>query len=354
MPRAGRRAIVWSIAAFWSLHLLVLAAISAASSQDPAGVLARRMGLVVIAAGLCYAIHLVLRPVRARPFWQMALIAGALALVGAAIYGAVTTAILYYGIGYPDMPYKGPLRPYTMSMFIEDAFLWLYSFFSWTALYLALVYQFDLRERERLLAQVEALAHKAQVRALRYQINPHFLFNTLNSISAMIWEKDLQRAEEMVLGLSSFLRTTLGIDPSEDVTLAQEIALQRLYLDIEQIRYPERLKVEIDIPAELQDARVPSLILQPLVENAIKYGVARSSSTTKLRIAAQHSRDALMLCVEDDAHPSSKEAPTSTGLGLLNVRQRLATRFGERWSLNAAPGGSRGFRVDLGIPLRYA
>lgn len=350
--RDEHRAVLWSILAFWTVHVVVLTVIAALVSADLSGVTVRRIWLSVLAAVLCYAIHRALRPLRGRPFRQIAVLASLFALVGSAIYGAVTTAILYYGIAYPQMPYFGPLRPYTINMFVEDAFLWLYSFFSWTALYLALIYHFDARERERRLAQVEAFAHKAQVRALRYQINPHFLFNTLNSISSMMWERELDRAEGMLVSLSSFLRTTLEIDPAEDVTLAQEIALQQLYLEIEQIRFPERLKVEIDIPPELEGARVPSLILQPLVENAIKYAVAPSKGATRLRIVAHRLEDSLMLRVEDDG--DGPEIAGGTGVGLLNVRQRLATRFGERWSLNAGPGRTEGFRVTLGMPLQYA
>jgi two-component system LytT family sensor kinase len=350
--RDEHRAVLWSILAFWIVHLAVLAVLSLLVSSDPVGVIFRRFLLVFVAAMLCYAIHRALRPLRWRPFWQIAILASLFALIGSAVYGAITTAILYYGIGYPGMPYFGPLRPYTINMFVEDAFLWLYSFFSWTALYLALIYHFDARDRERRLARMEAFAHKAQVRALRYQINPHFLFNTLNSISSMMWEKELDRAEGMLVSLSSFLRTTLEIDPSEDVTLAQEIALQQLYLEIEQIRFPERLKVEIDIPPELEGARVPSLILQPLVENAIKYAVAPSKGATRLRIVAHRLEDSLMLQVEDDG--DGPDVAGGTGVGLLNVRQRLATRFGERWSLNAGPGRTEGYRVVLGMPLQYA
>ena len=354
----GHRAVLWSIAIFWTVHLMVQTVLSLLVSTDPVGVITRRFWMVFIAAGLCYGIHRVLRPLRWRPFWQIVVLATLLALLGAAIYGAITTAILYYGIGYPQMPYYGQLRPYTLQMFLEDAFLWLYSFFSWTALYFALIYHFDARDRERQLARVEAFAHKAQVRALRYQINPHFLFNTLNSISSMMWEKEIDRAEGMLVSLSSFLRTTLEIDPSEDVTLAQEIALQQLYLQIEQIRFPERLKVEFDIPPELEGARVPSLILQPLVENAIKYAVAPSKGATRLRIVAHRLEDSLMLQVDDDGDGPGVSAVAGvsggTGVGLLNVRQRLATRFGERWSLNAGPRHGEGYRVVLGMPLQYA
>ncbi|WP_147417612.1 sensor histidine kinase [Sphingomonas cavernae] len=306
----------------------------------------RRIPLTMLAMLLCYAIYRYLRRRRGGSFWRLAVMAGGLALAAAAIYGLVTTIVFAF---------IAPIRnfgPYQWRMFLEDSFIWLYSFFSWAAIHLAMVYSFEVSDRERRLVKVEALAHQAQVHALRYQINPHFLFNTLNSISSMIWDRELKGAEAMLVSLSAFLRTTLEIDPSEDVTLSQEIALQQLYLEIEQIRFFERLKVEIDIPSELADARVPSLILQPLVENAIKYAVAPSKGVTRLRIAANRSDDSLMLHIEDDG--SVTQVAGGTGVGLRNVRQRLAARFGERWSLDAGPAIRQGYRVTLGMPLQYA
>src|SRR5207237_6086727 len=120
-----------------------------------------------------------------------------------------------------------------------------------------------------------------------YQINPHFLFNTLNSLSSLVMTGRGDRAETMLLALSTFFRTSLSIDPSADVTLAEEIDLQRLYLDIEKARFPDRLHVEIDVPEELEQARLPALLLQPIVENAIKYGVSKSRKAILVRIAAR-------------------------------------------------------------------
>ncbi|MCJ8158426.1 sensor histidine kinase [Sphingomonas sp. LaA6.9] len=336
-----------AILAFWIVHFCVLMALSKLSGATyMLDIALRRVPFTMVAMLLCYAIYRILQRRRADSFWRLALTAGALALVAAAIYGLVTT------IGFAFIAPIRDFGPYQWRMFLEDSFIWLYSFFSWAAIHLAMVYSFEVGDRERRLAQVEALAHQAQVHALRYQVNPHFLFNTLNSISSMIWERELQGAEAMLVSLSAFLRTTLEIDPAEDVTLSQEIALQKLYLEIEQIRFSERLTVEIDIPLELQDARVPSLILQPLVENVIKYAVAPSKQATRLRIAAKRCDDRLMLHVEDDG--AAAKINGGTGVGLHNVRQRLATRFGESWTFDAGPTAQRGFRVTLGMPLQYA
>src|SRR4028118_477353 len=141
----------------------------------------------------------------------------------------------------------------------------------------------QLRAADRRAAVLEREAQDAQLRALRYQINPHFLFNTLNSLSSLVLTQRTDTAERMIMNLSTFFRTTLSADPTADVSLEEEIKLQRLYLDIEQIRFPDRLRVEVDVPEPLLAARVPVLLLQPVVENAVKYGVARSRGAVTLR-----------------------------------------------------------------------
>lgn len=345
--RQENRIIFGSILAFWILHLVFLGIMAQITSGNFLGISVRRVPAVLLAVGLCYAIHLLLRPIRRRGFSRTVPLAAVLAAVGAAIYGAFTTWIFFYADGFGFRPTQ-EIGPYTIRILAEDAFIWLYSFLSWTAFYLALVYSFDVRDRERRLARVEALAHKAQVHALRYQLNPHFLFNTLNALSSMIWERELERAEGMLMSLSSFLRTTLEIEPGDDVTLEQEIALQRLYLEIEQVRFSDRLQVEIDIPAEIRDVPVPCLILQPLIENAIKYAVAPSKQPIRVRIAGRRCGDALMLEVEDDGR--AEAVAGGTGIGLANVRSRLAARFGDRWSFEAGPR-SPGFSVKMTMPL---
>ena len=164
---------------------------------------------------------------------------------------------------------------------------WYFLLAAWCAFFIAMTQQHRTRLTELRLAEAETAAHAAQVRALRYQVNPHFLFNTLNSLSSLVMSGRSDRAEEMLMALSTFFRTSLSMDPSADVSLAEEIGLQRLYLEIEKVRFPERLDVNIDIPEELERARVPALILQPLVENAIKYGVSATTAKVDLSIRAR-------------------------------------------------------------------
>ncbi len=209
---------------------------------------------------------------------------------------------------------------------------------------------------QRRLADAESAAQAAQVRALRYQVNPHFLFNTLNSLSSLVMTGRTDRAETMLLALSTFFRTSLSLDPGADVTLAEEIELQRLYLDIEKARFPDRLQVEIDVPEDLEQARLPALILQPIVENAIKYGVSKSRKAVVIRIEARPLGDGRMVVEVANRlkHGGKIDLPAAThegtGLGLANVCQRLEARFGSRASCRYGPMTEGGFKVTLTMP----
>ena len=225
-------------------------------------------------------------------------------------------------------------------------------FIAWAALYLALCYAAEAQMLERRTAQLRGAAQAAELRALRYQVNPHFLFNTLNSLSSLVMTGKREEAERMILNLSNFFRTSLSGDPTEDVPLSAEIQLQRLYLDIEGVRFPDRLLVKVDLPERLRNACVPGLLLQPLVENAVKYGVARSRRPVTIRLAALEDSGGLVLTVENDGEPGGVRAEEQgTGVGLANVRDRLAARFGDRASCRWGPLPGGGFRVTLMMPI---
>ena len=233
---------------------------------------------------------------------------------------------------------------------------WYFLLAAWCAFFIAMTQQHRTRITELRLAEAETAAHAAQVRALRYQVNPHFLFNTLNSLSSLVMSGRSDQAEEMLMALSTFFRTSLSVDPSADVSLAEEIALQRLYLDIEKVRFPDRLEVEIDIPEQLEQARVPALLLQPLVENAIKYGVSQTTARVKLSIRARHlDGNRMQLDVVNRATGTTKKiapapAHTGTGVGLANVCQRLEAHFGKRADCRFGPIEG-GYEVSLAMPL---
>jgi LytS/YehU family sensor histidine kinase len=233
---------------------------------------------------------------------------------------------------------------------------WYFLLAAWCAFFIAMTQQHRTRLTELRLAEAETAAHAAQVRALRYQVNPHFLFNTLNSLSSLVMSGRADRAEEMLMALSTFFRTSLSMDPSVDVSVSEEIALQRLYLDIEQVRFPNRLDVNIDIPDDLAAARVPALILQPLVENAIKYGVSATTEKVELSIRARRLDGGRMqLDVTNRAlggRSKKARAPThqGTGLGLANVSERLRAHFGDRADVRFGPI-TGGYEVSLAMPV---
>jgi two-component system LytT family sensor kinase len=225
-------------------------------------------------------------------------------------------------------------------------------FIAWAALYLALSYAAEVGALERRAAVLRAAAQSAELRALRYQVNPHFLFNTLNSLSALVLAGKREQAERMIINLATFFRTSLTGDPTEDVRLSEEIALQRLYLDIERVRFPDRLLVEIDVPDGLLAACIPGLILQPLVENAVKYAVSRARRAVTIRISAQQNATGLSLAVEDDGEAVGHVvAEAGTGVGLRNVRDRLSARYGEAATCDWGARPSAGFAVMLTLPL---
>jgi two-component system LytT family sensor kinase len=235
---------------------------------------------------------------------------------------------------------------------------WLFFFMAWSAFYLAIKAQALALTAERRAADAESAAQAAQLRALRYQINPHFLFNTLNSLSSLVMTGRSDRAEAMLLALSTFFRSSLSLDPAADISLAQEIDLQRLYLEIEKARFPDRLKVEIDVPEALQSARLPALILQPIVENAIKYGVSKTRQKMLIRIAGETLGDGRMMITISNqlANGGKNELPAAThegtGLGLANVSERLETRFGSRAGCRYGPMTGGGYKVTLTMPVQ--
>lgn len=205
--------------------------------------------------------------------------------------------------------------------------------------------------RERQLVAAQTAAQQAELEALRLQLNPHFLFNTLNAISALIVTRRNEDAEEMTDKLSSFLRASLACDPTELVPLEEELDLTADYLAIEAVRFGERLRVEIDCAPAARGLHVPGLLIQPLVENAVKYGVARSAQPVTIAIDAAVADGRLCLTITNDGgvdRPGIKVA--GTGVGLRNVRRRLEALYGDRASLTAGPDGA-GFKARILLPL---
>ena len=234
---------------------------------------------------------------------------------------------------------------------------------AWTGLYYAINYFLQLEEQADRLERLEAQATSAQLAMLRYQLNPHFLFNTLNSISTLVLLKQTEPANAMLTRLSRFLRHTLISQPGGTVTVEQEVETLKLYLDIERMRFEERLQTEFDIAEEAAEAILPSLLLQPLIENAIKYAVSPLEEGAKIALSAQLSGSRLRLVVSDtgpglkvpvestrDSLPQSA-SPDSTGVGLANIRDRLAQAYGTNHLFEIRSPVKGGFTVIIEIPF---
>ncbi|MBB3859967.1 sensor histidine kinase YesM [Novosphingobium hassiacum] len=231
---------------------------------------------------------------------------------------------------------------------------------SWTGLYYAINFFLQVEEQNDQLIRLEAQATSAQLAMLRYQLNPHFLFNTLNSISTLVLLKQTEPANAMLSRLSSFLRYTLVNEPTARVTVAQEVETLKLYLDIELMRFEERLRTHFRIEDAVRNALMPSLLLQPLVENAIKYAVSPLEYGAEITIEAQLVGPMLRVTVSDTGpglQPGTDPATVfgvssdSTGIGLANIRDRLAQAYGEsqRFDISNRPEG--GFQVVLELPF---
>ncbi|MEO7171107.1 MAG: histidine kinase [Sphingomonas sp.] len=329
-----------------SLAMFALGAALSGNPHLPESALVRIL-VYGIGIAFCYALHRLLRRLSHRSFRTRAL---ALALT--APFAAETFAWLNY---FAFAAFDGRTIHLTIvdwNAAISVLSLWTWFFIAWTGLYLAIEYNFDAKEEARRSAELRNLAHSAKLRALSNQINPHFLFNSLNSISSLILDGKSADAEKMLTGLSTFFRSTLSIDPLIDASLEHEFDLHRRYLAIEQMRYPD-LTVEFLLPEELRKAALPALILQPLVENAIKHGVAKSLPPTSISISARRDGEALVVTVANTGRvgPATPRACTD-GIGLANVRERLAEHYGPAQGL-AITSGAGTFEASITIPLGF-
>ena len=333
----------------WTLTYLIVTARVMADPMPHAGAMAlRRLFLSFLGFLACIVIGRILSALANQPIWRRLAAAVVLSAIGGFSYSYVNYAVFYL---IAPLWKVEPLSQISVA-FTASMFFW--TFLAWCALYFALRYEEELKEKNLRLVASQALAMDAQNRMLRYQINPHFLFNTLNALSSLILAKENERAERVVLSLSSFLRHTLEKEMPDKSPLSDEIDAQRQYLSIEQARFEDRLNFIEHIPLELRDALAPSLILQPLVENAVKYGVARSNQTVTIEITAEAADGRLRLTVSDDGGDGAGAAPPKLGLGLENVRRRLELIYGKAAALTCGPRRPQGFLASVEIPLERA
>ena len=227
-----------------------------------------------------------------------------------------------------------------------------YTILAWSLLYIGIKRQQALiAERERAV-RAETLAQKAQLDALRWQLNPHFLFNALNAISTLVIDGRSHEAAAMIARLGDLLRSTLELPAEVEIPLASEIELMRRYLDLEQVRLGERLSIDVSVDDDAWKARVPSLLLQPLVENAVRHAIAPRTRGGRINVSAQRVDGRLALSVEDDG-PSMREDELTAnipGIGLSNTRERLRHLYGEAQLVALDRGALGGLRVRLELP----
>jgi two-component system LytT family sensor kinase len=265
--------------------------------------------------------------------------------------GAITAAYVWALLSWcPDA-----CRPASAMGYVAygGSFLWIV--IAWAGLYWGIKNHQRLQQQTQTALQANAMAHEAQLKMLRYQLNPHFLFNTLNAISTLILDHDTGTANRMLASLSAFLRHSLDADPMQRVSLRQELEAINLYLGIEKLRFAERLQLSVDIEPQAYAAAVPSLLLQPLVENAIKYAVARRVEGGAIGIAARVVDGQLEIVLGDDGPgfpaPGADGLPEGRGVGLRNARERLRVLFGPRQSFVLRNRQPRGAEVVLRLPF---
>jgi hypothetical protein len=347
---------------FWTLHLSGWAAFGLGMALSRLGrypidyMVATKVVLAVSGAVFSLALRALYRRALAedasltRTILTSAVASFALSLVWTAFYNLADARIATAMLGR-DVTIENASQLFSTSFYHTFALL------AWSVLYIGVKRQLALQvARERML-RAEALAHQARLQALRFQIQPHFLFNTLNALSTLIVEQRSAEASQLLSRLSDFLRHTLAGPDSEDVTMGEELEFARRYLDIEQVRFGDRLRVAWDVPIELQNARVPTLLLQPLLENAVRHGVAPSVRGGIIRVAARRTGDTLSISVVDDVGGSSMNgsgprANGTDGVGLANTRARLQQLYPGSHGFATRHTDQGGFQVDITLPFR--
>jgi signal transduction histidine kinase len=333
--------------AFWLAYLAIRTAAAGADPPDDVNDFPYFFNRALVVATYCVLtgvlLALVAGPRAAQSNWarNLALVLGALAIA-------------------PLTQYSEQFWPQRLAGFAPDPYPFVIYLFQfgwalplWGLTQALLGYHFETMAQARAVSRAQALAYDAQLRMLHYQINPHFLFNTLNAISTLVLEKRNEAAESMILKLAGFLRYSLDRQPTALANLSAELEAQRKYLEIEQTRFDDKLKVRFEIEPGLENAKLPSLILQPILENAIKYAITPSVDGGSIVVSAQRDGEVLRIVVEDDGPgiPGEQAHPRRRGVGLANIRERLELIYGQRAGLIARNREPHGCRVELYLPL---
>jgi two-component system LytT family sensor kinase len=277
-------------------------------------------------------------------------------LAGSFLGGAAWMAcrqIIYQNL-FPKDPEKEAIYDWGIWSYFEGTTSAFMVMVAWSVLYFGIKFYMMVQEEQKRSLKATAMAHEAQLKMLHYQLNPHFLFNTLNAISTLILDQETQLANTMVTRLSRFLRYSLDNDPMLKVTVADEVEALKLYLDIEKVRFDERLKLNFDIDPAASAALMPSLLMQPLVENCIKYAISQAINGGSISVSASVSGNKLLLSVADDGPGLDVRlggSPKSGGVGLRNCRERLKEIYGDNQVFGLGTTEPHGLTVMISIPL---
>ncbi|MFC0684389.1 MULTISPECIES: sensor histidine kinase [Sphingomonadaceae] len=348
--------------AFWRLQAvgwsgaMLLRTMSAIANNQPIAFLV----LVLIATITGFSISLVLSVIYRALFRKRALVTWGLTFLALSIAVGLHSFIDAWVVSLWRADGDTNFTGLFLGVFYLDATL----LGAWTALYYMVNFYLQVEEQNDQLIQLENQATQAQLAMLRYQLNPHFLFNTLNSISTLVLLKQTEPANAMLSRLSSFLRYTLINKPSARVTVATEVETLKLYLDIELMRFEERLRTTFQIDPATETCLLPSLLLQPLVENAIKYAVTPQETGAEITVATQLVGPMLRITVSDTGPglqtPTTDNRlsgmtydggePVSTGVGLSNIRDRLSQAYGENHRFETVEPVEGGFAVLIEFP----
>ncbi|HEX6535153.1 MAG TPA: histidine kinase [Gemmatimonadaceae bacterium] len=264
---------------------------------------------------------------------------------------ALLATLIERRIGFGAVPLALTITSHVLTRFTGDVFVYLSIVAAWHAL----EYYGRYRSREARTVQLEARLASTRLQVLRMQLNPHFLFNTLNTVSALM-RRDVEAADAMLTSLSDLLRLALRSDDVQEVPLRQEIEFVRRYLDIMRIRYGDRIRTDVRADPDVLDALVPNLVLQPLVENALRHGVSMRPGGGCVQVRAERRESSLRLTVADDGPglPAGWTPGASLGVGLRNTRDRLAELYGDRYDLAMRNRPEGGLELTVVLPYRVA
>ncbi len=294
---------------------------------------------------------------RQRWFVQVSYHLAASVLVGLLHLSVATVVFRAIGGDLNAAAFRGQLSSLFTSFELYNMFI----YWGVVSAFLALNYYRRFRDRELAAARLEGRAAElethmveARLSALRRQLHPHFLFNTLNSISGFVRRGDRDAAVEMLARIGDFLRTTLEQEGVEEVSLETEVDYVRQYLGVQRVRFHDRLSIDIDVAPPARSALVPTLILQPLAENAVRHGVEVAQGPVAIQLAASVADDRLVVTVRDTGGGFDNDGRPADGIGLSNTRERLRMLYGSRASLDLRAENGVGAVATLTVPLHYA